>query len=107
MKLRITPEGTVRAMWTDTIDWTSLGQVSVHRASHVEFSDRRQMWYVRAGRPKNWARRILQWATRRPCGEILHWAKTRQDALAWEGVYYQPGGPGFEAQRALPRGQLG
>ena len=58
MKLRINPDGTVRALWSDTVEWQLLGPVSVRRASHVEFCDRRQMWYVQAGRPTSWLRRI-------------------------------------------------
>jgi hypothetical protein len=39
MKLRIAPDGTVRGLWDDAIDWQSLGRVSVRRASSVEFDD--------------------------------------------------------------------
>ncbi len=95
MKLRIDQDGTVRCLWFDGLDWLDLGVVSVRRASHVEFSDREQMWYVRAGNPKKWFRRVLQSLFRRPFGEILYWAKTRQEALDWERVYYEPGGPGW------------
>ena len=94
-RLRIAPDGTVRGLWTDEIDWPALGRSSVRRASHVEYSDRRQQWYVRAGRPRSWIRRVLQWALRRPCGEVVHRAKTREEALAWEQDHYQPGGPGW------------
>jgi hypothetical protein len=95
MKLRITPDGTVCGLWDDAMNWTSLGRVCVQRASHVEFSARRQMWYVRAGRPQSWWRRALQGLLRRPLGEILHWATTRSDALAWERKHYEPGGLGW------------
>jgi hypothetical protein len=53
MKLRIAPDGTVRGLWDDRIDWPSLGRVSVRRASHVEYCDRRQMWYVRRAQPRS------------------------------------------------------
>ena len=92
-KLRIAPDGTVRGLWTDEIDWQSLGRSSVRRASHVEYCDRRQQWYVRAARPRSWIRRVQQWAVGRPCGEVLLWANTRQEALAWEQRHYGPGGP--------------
>ncbi len=101
MKIRITPEGTIRGLWDDQVDWPSLGRVSVHRASRVEFCDRRQMWSVRAGRPRSWVFRLLQRVLHRPFGEVLHWAKTRQVALAWEQVHYQPGGPGWPADQVV------
>ena len=94
-KLRIAPDGSVRGLWTDEIDWPSIGRVSVCRASHVEFCDRRQVWYVRAGRPKGLTRRVLQRVLGRPWGEKLHWARSRAAALAWERRQYQPGGPGW------------
>ena len=95
MKMRITPDGTIRGLWDDQIDWPNLGRVTVRRASHVEFRDRRQLWYVRAGRPRSALRIILQVVFRRPFGEIVHWADTREEALAWERRYYEPGGPGW------------
>ena len=95
MKLRITPAGTVCGLWDDTIDWPSLGRVSVRRASHVEFCDRTQLWRVRFSHSRNALRRILQWVPRRPVGEILHWATTRSAALAWEREHFGPGGPGW------------
>ncbi len=95
MKLRITPAGTVLGLWDDAIDWQALGSVSVRRASHVEFCDRRQLWRVRPGQSRNALRRLLQWMLQRPCGEILHWAATRSAALAWEQEHFGPGGPGW------------
>ena len=105
MKLRITPNGTVRGLWDDGVDWPSLGRVSVHRASHVEFCPRRQQWYVQNGQPRTWLRRALQRLLWRPCGEILHWARSREDALAWEREYFAPGKPGWPGRgtdHALP-----
>jgi len=96
MKLRITADGVVQGLWDDGINWTALGHLTIQRASHVEFCDRRQRWYVRAGRPQRWWRRILQRILRRPCGEILHWTTTRAAALAWEIEHYAPGGPGWQ-----------
>ena len=105
MKLRITPDGTVRGLWTDYIDWPGIGPVSVTRASHVEFCGRRQMWYVQAGRTRHALRRILQAVTGRPFGEILHWAKTREEALAWEQAHYEPGGSGWK-QGGIPKRRM-
>ena len=95
MKLRINPDGTVRALWSDTVDWQSIGPVSVSRASQVEFCDHRQMWYVRAGLARNALHQILQAVLRRPFGEILYWSPTRDEALEWERGYFGPGGLGW------------
>jgi hypothetical protein len=97
VRLRINEDGRVQGLWSDAIDWTLLGRVSVHRASHVEFCQRRQTWFVRAAKPNGWFRRLLQRLLRRPCGEVLHWAPTRGQALAWEHAHYEPGGPGWSA----------
>ena len=95
-KIRIAPDGLVRGLWTDEVAWSELGRVSVRRASHVEFCAQRQMWYVRTGRPRELIRRVLQRALGRPFGEIIHWAESREVALAWERRQYQPGGPCWE-----------
>ena len=96
MKLRIGEDGTIRGLWSDAVDWHVIGRVSVRRASHVEFCARRQMWYVRAGRPRSWWRGVLQLVSGRPLGDIVHWARTRRDALDWERAYYGPGGEGWK-----------
>ncbi|MHC4236433.1 MAG: hypothetical protein ACYSUQ_15050 [Planctomycetota bacterium] len=98
-KLRIAPDGTVRGLWDDQIGWPSLGRVSLQRASYVEFCNRRQMWYVRAGGLCNALRVILDRLTGRPCGEMLHWAKTREAALRWERAHFGPGGGGWPHSR--------
>ncbi len=95
--LRIAPDGVVRGLWTDEIDWANLGRLSVRRASHVEFCKRRQRWYVRSARPRGWLRCVVQWVTGRPCGELLYTAPTREAALAWEARHYAPGGLGWES----------
>lgn len=99
IKLRIAPDGVVRGLWSDAVDWAAIGRVSVRRASHVEFCDRTQIWYVRARRPKSRLRRLLQHVLRRPCGEVLHRAPTRSEALAWEREHFAPGGAGWPAVR--------
>lgn len=71
-KIIIATDGTVRGLWTDEIGWTSLGKVAVERASHIEFCERRQHWYVRVAQPRGWFRRFIQRLVGRPCGEILH-----------------------------------
>ena len=100
MKLRIMPDGTIRGLWDDAMDWPILGRISVRRASHVEFCPRRQQWYVQSGRPRSWWRRVLQRVLRRPFGEVLHWAATRSSALTWEREHFAPGGPGWPGRGA-------
>ena len=102
-KLRIAPDGVVRALWTDEVDWASVGKASVERASHIEFCKRRQLWYVRASRRCNALRAFLQFVLRRPFGPILHWSGGRGDALAWEREYFSPGGPGWQSSPAHRR----
>ncbi len=90
--LRISGDGTIRGLWTDEVDWRQLGPVQVKRASHVEFDDRRQLWYVRLARPRAWWRRALQVGLQRSCGEIVHWSASRAAALAWEREWFGAAG---------------
>jgi hypothetical protein len=95
VKLRIAADGSVAGLWSDAIDWKALGRVTVQRASHVEFSQQKQMWYVRRARARNALRTLLQHILRRPFGEIVHWAHSRSEALAWETAHFGPDGPGW------------
>lgn len=95
-KLRITPDGRVRGLWTDDVRLAELGTMHVRRASHVEFDDRHQSWYVREAEPGGAARRWLQRLLGLDFGQLLHRATTRASALAWEHEYFQPGGPGWK-----------
>ncbi len=100
MKLIITPNGTIRGLWSDTINWKAIGLISVRRASHVEFCERRQQWFVRLARPRSLVRRLVQWLTGRPLGEILHWSPTREEAIAWEIAHFEPGGAAWPPRTA-------
>jgi hypothetical protein len=95
IKIQVDPGGVVRALWDEHIDWSTIGRMSVSRASHVEFCNRRQAWYVRAATPRNTLRKFLQAALQRPFGEILYWATTRDEALTWECAHFGVGGPGW------------
>lgn len=47
MTLSISPDGTVKCLWTDTIPLHELGPLCVKRASTIEFNERAQDWEVR------------------------------------------------------------
>jgi len=67
----------------------------VRRASHVEFDEKRQMWYVREAVPRGLVRRLIQRVVRRPVGRIIARSRTRHAALQVESAFYQPGGRGW------------
>ena len=94
-KLRITPDGRIRGLWTDDVRFAELGTMHVQRASHVEFDDRQQCWCVREAAPSGWLRQWLQRLFGLALGRVLHRATTRARALAWEHEHFQPGGPGW------------
>ncbi len=89
MRITITEDGRVRSLWNDEIDWSLLGPVTITRASHVEFCNKRQRWYVQAAIPRSTLRWLLQKTLRRPFGEVLFQAPTRQEALEWERVHFE------------------
>lgn len=103
LRLQITPDGRIRGLWNEVVNFTALGRMHVTRASHVEFDARSQRWFVREAMPTSWVRRALQCITRRPCGRILHRATTRSAALAWESLHFSPGGPGWSAIASHPK----
>ncbi len=47
IRLRITPDGRIRGLWTDAVDFIGIGRTAVRRASHVEFDAQSQQWTVR------------------------------------------------------------
>lgn len=90
-KLRIDPSGVVRGLWTDAVEWRSLGTLSVERASHVEFEAASQCWIVIAAR----ARSGLREEGGEAGFEVLFRSPRRSAALEWEQNYFGPGGPGW------------
>ena len=102
-RLRIAIDGSVRALWTDEVDFAALGRSTVRRASHVEFDVRRQLWTVREAVPPERVRRWVQRLWGRPCGCVLCSATTRREALAWERDYFGPGGAGWIAGQMSAR----
>lgn len=80
VEVQVTARGGVRMLHDDRAGLEALGPVSTTRASHVEFDQRRQRWYVQSARTE----RIL-------ADDFL----SRAEALAWEREYYSPSGKGW------------
>ncbi len=106
MKLRISPDGIVRGLWNDDLDWRVLGQLDVRRASHVEFCSRTQSWCVTSGRSRNAFHLLLRRLLRLPARGVLFLAPTRSEALRWEAAYLGPGGPGWPEARERSRAAI-
>jgi hypothetical protein len=85
-KLRITPDGRIRGLWSDDIQLGKLGVLSVRRASHVEFDGECQHWTVSLAQAP---------------GRVLFRSSNRNDALAWEHQHFGPGGPGWSTDGAV------
>ena len=68
--LQILEDGTVRGLYTEAIDLTSLGTLHVERASTIEFENRVQLWRVfnRQGR-------------------CVYSSPSRTECLRWEQEY--------------------
>lgn len=79
ISLQITADGGVQMLQDDAVDLRELGEIEVTRASHVEFDNEKQMWFVQSART----------------GKFLYWAKTRTEALAYEKEWYSPDGAGW------------
>lgn len=79
IQLQITAKGGVRMLQDDAVDLRKMGKVIVTRASHVEFCNKTQMWYVQSAKTMKY----------------LHRAPTRAKALAWEKRHYSPSGKGW------------
>lgn len=79
ISLQITADGCVQMLQDDAVDLRELGEVQITRASHVEFDNERQAWYVQSAKTLTY----------------LHYALTRAAALAWEKDYYSPTGKGW------------
>lgn len=80
ISLRITPQGGVQMLHDDALDLTELGSIEMIRASHVEFNNENQYWFVQSAR----SLKILATGF-----------KTRAEALAWEKSFYSPDGAGW------------
>lgn len=79
-QLQITPEGGVQMLHDDAVDLKDLGPINMTRASHVEFDNANQWWFVQSAKTL----KIL-----------ADGFKTREEALNWEKNYYSPTGDGW------------
>lgn len=93
MLLTVDPQGTIRCLYTEAVDLSLLGLVSIHRASHVE-PDAQGQW----------------WADLSPVGgPCLGPFRNRSGALAAEQAWLQtfwlpcPKGPGEPVPRSPAR----
>ena len=78
--LQITKQGGVLMLQDDQVDLREFGQIEVTRASHVEFNNETQCWYVQSAKSLEILRSDF---------------KTREEALSWEKLYYSPDGQGW------------
>ena len=79
MKILVTKAGGVQMLHDDVASLETLGKVEVSRASHVEYDNALQKWYVQSAKTL----------------EVLGHFDTREAALAWEKDFYSPGGSGW------------
>ena len=80
IKIELDKKGCCSMLWDDAVDLRKYGEVRVVRASHVEFNNDTGFWYVQSAK------------TLRMLKEDF---VSRAEALAWEKVYYSPGGEGW------------
>jgi len=81
IELEITATGGVQMLADDSLDLRDMGEVKTKRASHVEFDNDKQCWFVQSAKTL----------------EILKDGfSNRGEALAWEKEYYSPSGKGWD-----------
>lgn len=82
IKLEITECGDIAMLHNKDVDIKDFqAKVKICRASHVEFSNKKQKWYVQSA------------ATLKMLKDDFN---TREEALEWEKEYYSPDGAGWE-----------
>lgn len=65
--LLVLPDGTVKGLFTEILDLTTLGLLEVRRAMAIEFDNPDQVW------------RVFD-----PYGRSLYESPSREDCLTWE-----------------------
>lgn len=81
LKMQLTRSGGVQMLQDDAVDLTEFGSVEVTRASHVEFCNQDQAWYIESAKTSK---------------RLASGFKTRGEAIAWEKAYYSPSGAGWK-----------
>jgi len=79
MQILITKNGGIQMLHDDIAELETLGKVETTRASHVEYDNNKQKWYVQSAKTLN----------------ILGYFNNRAEALEWEKKYYSPDGGGW------------
>ena len=69
--LLVRPAGKIQGLYTELLDLTQLGRLTLRRISRIEFNHRRQRWQVL-----------------NPRGKRLHSALSRQACLDWEQAHF-------------------
>ena len=69
--LLVRPAGKVQGLYTELLDLTRLGRLTLRRISRIEFNHRRQCWQVL-----------------NPRGKRLHSDISRQACLDWEQAHF-------------------
>lgn len=80
IKLEIT-DIVIQMLHSEVLDLTEFGDVSITRASNVEFNNKTKAWEVASAKTNN----LLKGG--------FH---SRDEALKWEKDYYSPDGEGWE-----------
>lgn len=79
IKLEIT-DNAIQMLHSDALDFSEFGEVTIQRASNVEFSNEAKAWEVSSAKT----------------GKLLKGGfHTRDEALKWEKEYYSPDGEGW------------
>jgi hypothetical protein len=69
--LKVQRSGKIQGLYTELLDLTRLGRLTLRRISRIEFNHRRQRWQVL-----------------NPRGKRLHSAPSRQACLDWEQAHF-------------------
>ena len=76
LAITFTPDGLGKCLYTEAIELSKIGSLTVERASRIEFDIDRQVW------------RVLDMR-----GNPLHEAHSRQACLEWERAHFEDQGP--------------
>lgn len=69
--LTFTPDGTGHGLYTEAIELSAIGPLSIERATTIEFNEQNQQWEVRS-----------------TSGDLLYSDVSRVTCLAWEHQHF-------------------